>query len=241
MASVSGVLQLYPGCLLGSSYDPTRRPWFRQAMAQPGKIVSTAPYLDAGGAGYIVTIAHTIFEGKAHALHSVQQDRPVAVVALDVPYAFYYRLIMEGTPICQLPHMKCLLFEHEGYLLAHPSMLQPATLTRNQRRPHEHLTHKESYLANDVLNHGQLVRKLGCASYQNRTLQRYYAFNTRAWTCFTIVWTSIRVGVLRPKPVATSGKWLQWVCCEDWATSTYYLISIFFYRCSHTVSQRCCI
>ncbi|SPP72929.1 VWFA and cache domain-containing protein CG16868 [Drosophila guanche] len=178
MASVSGVLQLYPGCLLSSSYDPTRRPWFRQAMAQPGKIVSTAPYLDAGGAGYIVTLAHTIFEGKAHALHSAQQDRPVGVVALDVPYAFYYRLIVESTPLCQLPHMKCLIFEHEGYLLAHPSMLQPATPTRNQRRPHEHLTHKESYLANDMLNHGQLVRKLGCTSYQNRTLQRYYAFNT---------------------------------------------------------------
>ncbi|XP_022224517.2 VWFA and cache domain-containing protein CG16868 [Drosophila obscura] len=178
MASVSGVLQLYPGCLLSSSYDPTRRSWFRQAMAQPGKIVSTAPYLDAGGAGYIVTLAHTIFEGKAHALHSAQQDRPVGVVALDVPYAFYYRLIVESTPLCQLPHMKCLIFEHEGYLLAHPSMLQPATPTRNQRRPHEHLTHKESYLANDMLNHGQLVRKLGCTSYQNRTLQRYYAFNT---------------------------------------------------------------
>lgn len=178
IASVSGVLLLYPGCLLSNSYDATRRPWFRQAMAQPGRIVSTSPYLDAGGAGYIVTIAHTIFEGKAHALHSAQQDRPVGVVALDVPYAFYYRLILDSTPLCQLPHMKCLLFEHEGYLLAHPSMMQVSTPNRNQRRPHEHLTHKESYLANDMLNHGQLVRKLGCASYQNRTLQRYYAFNT---------------------------------------------------------------
>ncbi|XP_017839507.1 VWFA and cache domain-containing protein CG16868 [Drosophila busckii] len=178
IASVSGVLLLYPGCLLSSSYDATRRPWFRQAMAQPGRIVSTAPYLDAGGAGYIITIAHTIFEGKAHALHSAQQDRPVAVVALDVPYAFYMRLILDSTPLCQLPHMKCLLFEHEGYLLAHPSMLEVSTSARNQRRPHEHLTHKESYLANDMLNHAQLVRKLGCASYQNRTLQRYYAFNT---------------------------------------------------------------
>ncbi|XP_068145488.1 VWFA and cache domain-containing protein CG16868 [Drosophila tropicalis] len=185
IASVSGVLQLYPGCLLSSTYDPTRRPWFRQAMAQPGKIVSTAPYLDAGGAGYIITLAHTIFEGKSHALHSAQQDRPVAVVALDVPYAFYYRLILDSTPLCQLPHMKCLIFEHEGYLMAHPSMLQPATPLKNQRRPHEHLTHKESYLANDVLNHVQLVRKLGCASYQNRTLQRYYAFNTSMSTIMT--------------------------------------------------------
>ncbi|XP_030375435.1 VWFA and cache domain-containing protein CG16868 [Scaptodrosophila lebanonensis] len=177
IASVHGVLQIYPGCLLSSNYDATRRPWFRQALAQPGKLVSTAPYLDAGGAGNIVTIAHTIFEGKAHALHSAEQDEPLAIVAIDVPYAFYYRIILDTTPLCQLPHIKCLLFEHEGYLLAHPSMLQPA-MPRNLRRPHEHLTHKESYLANDMLNHATLVRKLGCASYQNRTLQRYYAFNT---------------------------------------------------------------
>jgi len=30
----------------------------------PGKVTLTAPYLDMGGAGYITTISHTIFEGK---------------------------------------------------------------------------------------------------------------------------------------------------------------------------------
>ncbi|XP_036334630.1 VWFA and cache domain-containing protein CG16868 [Rhagoletis pomonella] len=178
IATVNGVLQVYPGCLLSSNYDPTRRPWFRKALQQPGKIITTEPYLDAGGAGYIITIAHTIFEGKSNALHSVERDQPVAIVALDLPYAYYYKMILDSTPLCQMKHIKCLLFENEGYLIAHPSMLESSSPLRNQRRPHEHLTHKESYLANDILNHKTLVRKLACANYQNRTLQRYYVFNT---------------------------------------------------------------
>ncbi|XP_037946193.1 VWFA and cache domain-containing protein CG16868 [Teleopsis dalmanni] len=178
IATVSGVLQVYPGCLLSNNYDPTRRPWFRKAMQLPGKIVTTEPYLDAGGAGYIVTVAHTIFERKSNALHQLEGQQPVAIVAIDLPYTYYYKMILDSTPLCQLNNMKCLLFENEGFLIAHPSMLEASTQQKNPRRPHEHLTHKESYLANDILNHKVLVRKVACANYQNRTLQRYYVFNT---------------------------------------------------------------
>ncbi|XP_075165779.1 VWFA and cache domain-containing protein CG16868 [Haematobia irritans] len=178
IASVNGVLQVYPGCLLSNSFDPSQRTWYRKAIQNPGKIVTTEPYLDAAGAGYIITIAHTIFEGKSNALHSIERDQPVAIVAMDVPYSYLYRMILETTPLCQMHNIKCLLFENEGYLVAHPSMMEAKTAIRNQRRPHEHLTHKESYLANDILNHKTLVRKLACANYQNRTLQRYYTFNT---------------------------------------------------------------
>uniref|UniRef100_A0A1A9ZGJ7 VWFA domain-containing protein n=1 Tax=Glossina pallidipes TaxID=7398 RepID=A0A1A9ZGJ7_GLOPL len=178
IASVNGVLQIYPGCLLNHNYDPSRRPWFRKAIQHPGTIVATQPYLDAAGSGYIVTIAHTIFEGKSNALHSLERDKPVAIVALDMTYSYFYKMIMDSTPLCQLPNIKCLLFENEGYLIAHPSMLEPRTRIRNHRRPYEHITHKESYLANDILNHKILVHKLACANYQNHTLQRYYVFNT---------------------------------------------------------------
>ena len=33
-------------------------------MEYPGNVVVTSPYLDLGGAGYIVTVSHTIYEGK---------------------------------------------------------------------------------------------------------------------------------------------------------------------------------
>lgn len=178
IASVNGVLQVFPGCLLNNNYDPSQRPWYRKAIQHAGKIITTEPYLDAAGSGYIITIAHTIFEGKSNALHSIERDQPVAIVALDLAYAYFYKMILDSTPLCQMHNIKCLLFENEGYLIAHPSMLEPKSSIKNQRRPHEHLTHKESYLANDILNHKNLVRKLACANYQNRTLQRYYIFNT---------------------------------------------------------------
>ena len=37
---------------------------YMRAMEYPGRIVLSAPYLDLGGAGYIVTMSHTVYEGK---------------------------------------------------------------------------------------------------------------------------------------------------------------------------------
>lgn len=64
VATPNGVFVVYPGALFDKAFDHTRREWYSRAMKNPGKVVFTAPYLDVGGAGYIVTISHTIFEGK---------------------------------------------------------------------------------------------------------------------------------------------------------------------------------
>lgn len=64
VATPSGVFQIYPGTLLNKAYDPTKRQWYTRAIEYPGKVTLTAPYLDSGGAGYIVTMSHTIYEGK---------------------------------------------------------------------------------------------------------------------------------------------------------------------------------
>ena len=65
MTTSSGVLLTYPGALMDKTYDPTRRECYIKAVANPGKTVFTAPYLDVGGACYIVTLSHTILEPKS--------------------------------------------------------------------------------------------------------------------------------------------------------------------------------
>lgn len=180
-ATMNGVVEIYPGCLLSYDLEPLRRPWFDKAIQNPGKIVMTEPYLDAGGAGYIVTIAHTLFEGKSNALHSIDRDVPVAIVGIDVTLGFLYKLLLSSAAYCADANVKCFLMEDRGFLLAHPSQLEPLTATaqaRQHRRPLEHVTHKESYMANDILYHRQLVEKKLCTNFQNRTHQRYYQFNT---------------------------------------------------------------
>jgi len=44
---------------------------YMRASEYPGQTVLTAPYLDVGGAGYIVTISHTIYERKLVSLFEI--------------------------------------------------------------------------------------------------------------------------------------------------------------------------
>lgn len=64
IASPNGVFLVFPGGMIDKVLDPTKRLWYERAVEYPGQIVVTAPYLDENGAGYIVTISHTIYEGK---------------------------------------------------------------------------------------------------------------------------------------------------------------------------------
>lgn len=128
-----------------------------------------------GGAGYIVTIAHTIFGGKANGLRDIKH--PIAIVAIDVPQGFIYKMILESFTYCSDKKIKCILIENEGYVIAHPNILEPVINERNKRKPLGHITHQESFIANDMLNHKQLVQKKLCANYQTRKIQRYYTFN----------------------------------------------------------------
>jgi len=54
-------------------YDPRKRPWYQDAMANPGKVVYTEPYIDADSKQVIFTIAKTIDV----------DGRPIGVVAVD--------------------------------------------------------------------------------------------------------------------------------------------------------------
>lgn len=205
VATLSGALQMYPGCVLETNFEPSRRPWFVKALEYPEKIIVTEPYLDAGGAGYIITIAHTIYESTndghpdrhrsfhhhRRRRHSNGAPKVAAVVAIDVTRGYFYKLLVQSSALCQDDlNIKCFLIEDAGYLIVHPSILEPSmpisgTQTNNtsgwsSRRPAiiEHITHKESLVSNDMLLHKNLVQKRMCQNLLNRRVERYYKFNT---------------------------------------------------------------
>ena len=64
IATNSGVFLSYPGAAMERSYDPVKRDWYRNAIAANGKMIFTAPYLDVGGAGYVVTLSHAIYDRR---------------------------------------------------------------------------------------------------------------------------------------------------------------------------------
>ncbi|XP_012148021.2 VWFA and cache domain-containing protein 1 isoform X1 [Megachile rotundata] len=166
--TVSGVLEVYPGIMLDSSFDPKRRIWYGKALEYPGKLVFTPPYLSAGGSGYVVTLSRTVHLKSK----SSTNDIAVAVLSMDITMGFISRLLKEMFPFCSNATVKCFLMDDKGYLVSHPALLEPIGKIEQQ-----HLTHKELLVANDILNHEFFVKKKACANYLDGTIQRYYQFN----------------------------------------------------------------
>ncbi|GIY57309.1 VWFA and cache domain-containing protein 1, partial [Caerostris extrusa] len=195
IATSNGVFQVYPATLIDKSYDATRRDWYIRALEHPGKMILTAPYLDVGGAGYVITLSHTIFEGKPTAMHS-PDDNIVAVMGIDFTFGYFYKFLLEKIPACKLDHMICFLLDDKGYLVSHPDLIDP---TGRGPLEQQHITHKDPddienklflfcrslLAANDLLNHRAFVTKKLCASYSDPTIQRYYELNTSLDTVLT--------------------------------------------------------
>ncbi|XP_052058181.1 VWFA and cache domain-containing protein 1-like [Mytilus californianus] len=174
IATTNGVFRMYPGTLLDKTFDPSKRTWYTRAFEFPGKVTLTAPYLDMGGAGYITTISHTIYEGKDDAMHS-SANKVVAVMGMDLTLGYFYKMLQDHIYICSHKTVRCFIMDDRGYLVAHPALIEP-----NGKGPVEkqHITHQEPLVANDILNHRYFVHKKRCNRFNDRTIQRYYNFNT---------------------------------------------------------------
>ncbi|CAG2118573.1 unnamed protein product, partial [Medioppia subpectinata] len=122
MATPNGVFLLFPGALIDKSFEPTRREWYLKAVKNAGKIVFTAPYLDVGGAGYIVTLSHTI--------HAQNGDpNAVAVIAMDFTLGYFHKFLQTHMgSICRTEQIACFIMDDRGYLIAHPSLVEPIQL-----------------------------------------------------------------------------------------------------------------
>ncbi|XP_078074535.1 VWFA and cache domain-containing protein 1 isoform X2 [Mustelus asterias] len=174
IATPNGVLRIYPGSLMDKAFDPTRRQWYLHAMANPALITFTGPYLDVGGAGYVVTLSHTIHSSRSLSA----PGHAVAVMGVDFTLRYFYKVLLDLLPICNQDggnKIRCFIMEDKGYLLAHPTLIDPKGHAPVEQ---QHITHKEPLVANDILNHPNFVKKNLCNSFSDRTVQRFYKFNT---------------------------------------------------------------
>ncbi|XP_032515223.2 VWFA and cache domain-containing protein CG16868 [Danaus plexippus] len=160
----NGVLVMFPGTVLEYDYEPVRRPWYIFALNNPGTIILTPPNLDVGGAGYIVTISYAVRS----------PIYPTMVVSMDVTMGFLYKLLIDSFSQCAMSNVKCFIMNNRGYLISHPGLMDP-----NSSGPIEqqHITHKESMIAIDMLNHKGFVKKRLCSNFYDKTIQRFYEFN----------------------------------------------------------------
>jgi hypothetical protein len=173
VASPNGILEMFPACSIDENFEVTNRPWFIKAIENPQKVIVTEPYLDAAGADYIVSVSYAIRDARSK---NSSDDQAVIIISLDFTRGFFYKLLLNSLPECNDENIKCFLMSENGFLIAHPKIIEfPETMTR--RHP-EHLTHLESFVANDILMQKKFVEKISCNNYFNGTSQRFYKFNT---------------------------------------------------------------
>lgn len=60
----TGLMIQAPDQQLPEGYDPRKRPWYQEAMAQKGQPVITEPYVDAGSGEIVVSIAQMTADGS---------------------------------------------------------------------------------------------------------------------------------------------------------------------------------
>uniref|UniRef100_A0A5S6Q9P4 VWFA domain-containing protein n=1 Tax=Trichuris muris TaxID=70415 RepID=A0A5S6Q9P4_TRIMR len=175
LATPSGVMLTFPAVLMHQQYDPVQREWFQRAVQHPSKVVITGPVIDPSGFGHVVSLSHTVYEGKAAAMHHVN-DLVVAVLAIDVPVTFLYKMLYKHVTICREQDINCFLFDDRGYIVAYDNMqLQGDVIKRPEGL---HITHKEPLIASEILQKSDFVRKVVCMRFSDRTVQRMYVFNT---------------------------------------------------------------
>lgn len=186
VTSMNGITMMYPGFSLPNDFDPSRRVWFQKAMENADKLTITQPYLDIGGSGYIVTISSVIFENakfsEANSNNQRQRKTASLIVSIDVTLGFLYQVLLQSSDYCRRDeNIKCFIIDEFGYLVVYPnnfdSKMQLSSFD-SQFNLNEHITHRESLIANDILLHKSLVQKRMCQNLLNRKVERYYKFNT---------------------------------------------------------------
>ncbi|KAG0727111.1 VWFA and cache domain-containing protein 1 [Chionoecetes opilio] len=186
-AASSGVALMFPGTLLDRSFDPRSQSWYLSALASPGKVMVSAPYLDPGGAGYIVTVSHTVYQGESAAMHS-PADPVAAVLAADFTLGYFYKILLDLEPACgenglfdPERKVRCFLVNSEGYLVAHPSLLDHTGPTGSSVNIPPHITHQEPVLSMELLGRVEgWLTKASCGRWWHGASERHYSLHLPA-------------------------------------------------------------
>jgi len=94
-------------------YDPRTRPWYIQAVEQPGKVIYTEVYEDALGSGLVITVSKAVFDKEGNLL---------GVVALDIMLENFKKLVLE-THVLKSGY--AFAINSEGKYIFHPDIDKP--------------------------------------------------------------------------------------------------------------------
>ncbi|XP_068693104.1 VWFA and cache domain-containing protein 1-like [Montipora foliosa] len=170
IGTANGVFRMTPGTSLAKSYDPRKRPWYHTALSNKGLVALSTPYIDAFGAGVVITAAHTIYRGERSSQRTTN-DKVIAVMGADFPLSYFQKLLTDTYPKCKENNFDCFVLDAAGFLIMHDDFLVPDITAKTLE--YVHITEKEKDVAEDLLQKGYLL-KGECRNLEKIKLQSFY-------------------------------------------------------------------
>ncbi|XP_077996465.1 VWFA and cache domain-containing protein 1-like [Glandiceps talaboti] len=170
IATTNGVFRCYPGVRMNDLFDATVRPWFQRSKSNKGALTLSAPYEDANGAGYKITLSKSIVE--SFNIFESTSDDVIAVMGIDISLAYFYDLLTRNYPICKEIRYRCFVMDNSGYLVVHEDFLDDKLDVSAL-----HITEKEPHIAQDLIKEG-IMSKSACKDFQLIRDYHYYTVET---------------------------------------------------------------
>jgi len=171
--SPRGVQISYPGGELDSSINPAKQPAYYKAVKSPNKVIISAPVLDPGGAGYIITVSKAVVFSNG-----TDEDYLAGVASADFTLGYLYKILNDTVPegFCSLETSYCFLVDDQGNMIAHPDLVNHVIKKVNVPSENQHFTHMEPVVATYVLKNQDLIVKKVCRSESK--VERFFQLET---------------------------------------------------------------
>eukprot|EP00050_Salpingoeca_kvevrii_P019384 m.85448 g.85448 ORF g.85448 m.85448 type:complete len:1229 (+) comp8386_c0_seq1:956-4642(+) len=170
VATRNGVFRINPGVVLNASYDPTLRPWFLRGIANEGALALSTPYVDANGAGVVVTMSEAVYHTGS--------DRLLAVLGMDFKLG-QLGAILDAETRCKDRDARCVLLDDNGFVVYDDKYLLPA------QRPLDISSHYVGKLFPGIasfLEDNNLLIPSTCVAYEKQMRERFMLFKTNVGT-----------------------------------------------------------
>ncbi|XP_013420899.1 VWFA and cache domain-containing protein 1 [Lingula anatina] len=172
IGTMDGLMRLLPGLQLTKNYDHTRRAWFKRTLTYKGTNVVSPPYLDVWGSGYVITLSHTLYEGKSGGVHT-PNDKVTAVILTDFTITYFYQVIQDRYVNCRDAGYSCLVMDSSGFIVMHDDFVK-ATDTPDIENVH--ILKKEPVIGSNLVTRG-LLSKRSCLDFESIKEQYFWQVN----------------------------------------------------------------
>lgn len=172
VATPNGVFRSFPAHPSAPNYDPRARPWWARAVAHPGELALSTPYVDASGGGIVTTISNII--------RRVDNDAaPLeAVTGVDFTLGEFQSLLDEVVD-CDAQGLECAVIDSSGLVV-----LSRDTLYAGESLSEHFIGDAYPVIAKDLVLKN-VLRSESCNDFQDAVAQGLWQLDLQGETAIS--------------------------------------------------------